>query len=302
MDLSLVVLAAGMGSRYGALKQMDPFGPMGETLIEYSIFDAIQAGFNNIVFVIRDSFREAFVDKFEGILANQDGVSRHYVSQELDDLPEGFYLPEGREKPWGTGHAVWVTRHVVKGPFAVINADDFYGRDAYQTLSEFLMETKDDTLYSTVAYLLENTLSDHGTVNRGVCQSKDEYLTRVDERLKIRRHADGKIYYNSGEDAEELPEGTLVSMNMWGFTPLFFKDLDHSLVDFFRGRINEAKSELYIPAVVQKGIDEGTRKVRVLTSRSNWFGVTYQEDKPVVMQKIRDLHTNGAYPGQLWSS
>ena len=296
---TLIVLAAGMGSRYGKLKQMDGFGPNGETIIDYSIYDAIQAGFGKVVFIVReyfkDEFKAAMDPKFE------DKIELVYVTQELDNIPSGIEVHPEREKPWGTAHAVWVAKDVVNEPFAVINADDFYGADSYKVLNSFL--TKDHTdNYAVVAYYLRNTLSDHGTVNRGVCYSNAEnYLTKVVECTKIQKEEDGIVRYpNEDGTKSELEEDTLVSMNMWAFKPSYFNHVNNQFEDFLRSSGKELKSEFYIPSAVDKLINDGVLNVDVLDTDSSWFGVTYQEDKPIVMEKLNGLIDSGAYPGKLY--
>lgn len=301
MKTSLILLAAGMGSRYGGLKQMDSFGPTGETIMDYSVYDAIRAGFDKIVFVIRKSFerqfKEYFKDKFD------ERVEVHYVCQELDDLPGQFKVPEGREKPWGTAHAVWVCRNVIKEPFAVINADDFYGRGSFQQMHDYLSELSPDDKksYCTVSYYLKNTLSDHGTVNRGVCEVDDNgVLVSVTERKNIKRLEDDRIAYNVNHSPGYLGEDTLVSMNMWGFVPVFMEETTRLFSDFLKKNIDKPKSEFYIPEAIQLLMDEDKAKVDVLASDDQWFGVTYKEDKPFVQEEMTKLVASGAYPLNLW--
>lgn len=302
MKASLLVLAAGMGSRYGGLKQMDGFGPNGETIIDYSIYDAIEAGFTKVVFVIRESFKAAFVEafakKFEG------KIEIAFVTQELDKLPEGLQYPDTREKPWWTGHAVYVAKGEIDGPFAVINADDYYGQDAYKVLIDFFktQEKSGNQDYAVVAYRLNNTLSDHGTVNRGICYADDQgNLEKVVERTKIERHKDGVIRFPHDNHSHELEDHTLVSMNMWAFYPSYFDYASDGLSSFIKERANEDKSEFYIPALVDELIQNKVLDVKVLDTDSQWFGVTYQEDKPIVIEKLNKLIEYGAYPKELWS-
>ena len=293
---TLVVLAAGMGSRYGGLKQMEAFGPHGENIIDYSIYDAILAGFGKVVFVIREQFEQAFREFFSGKF--EDKIEVTYVCQELDVLPGVFKAPAERTKPWGTGHAVWVTHEVVDGPFAVINADDFYGRDAYFQLSDYF--SSDDAAagnYCVVGYYLRNTLSEHGTVNRGICRVDDDmYLRDVEEIVKIARDAQGVIRHPAGI----LPEGTLVSMNIWGFLPSYFDHAGNVLRKFLSSHVDEVGAELYIPSVVDELIKAEILRVKVLASNSSWFGVTYKEDKPYVTLQIKSLIERGEYPEALW--
>lgn len=296
---TLIVLAAGMGSRYGKLKQMDGFGPNGETIIDYSIYDAIQAGFGKVVFIIREYFKEEFKAAMEPKFG--DKIELVYVTQELDNIPTGIDVHPEREKPWGTAHAVWVAKNEVKEPFAVINADDFYGADSYKVLYDYL--TKDNTAnYAVVAYYLKNTLSDHGTVNRGVCYSNaDNHLTKVVECTKIQRENDGVVRFpNEDGTKTELMDDTLVSMNMWAFKPSYFDHVDNQFSDFLRNAGMELKSEFYIPSAVDQLINEGVLNVDVLDTNSSWFGVTYQEDKPIVMEKLNALIAAGEYPQKLY--
>ncbi len=297
---TLVVLAAGMGSRYGGLKQMDSFGPNGENIIDYSIYDAILAGFGKIVFVIREKFRADFESFFSGKFDHL--IEVEYVAQELDLLPEGFSLPADREKPWGTGHAVLIARNLVRTPFAVINADDFYGRDAYMQIKEFFDRPDAGHDYCVVGYYLKNTLSDHGAVNRGVCYVDDENnLQKVEELVNIARKSDGGIACEVDGEIRILEEDTVVSMNIWGFLPSYFDFAEEAFKVFLTDRMHEPKSELYIPKVIDDLIDSKALNVRVLQSDSNWFGVTYQADKPHVSDQISKLIENGTYPSRLWS-
>lgn len=301
MKPTLVVLAAGMGSRYGALKQMDAFGPSGETIIDYSIYDAINAGFGKVVFIIRESFKSEFEDFFAGKF--EDKIEVAFVTQELNKIPEGSKVNPDREKPWGTAHAVLMAREEVNTPFAVINADDYYGVDAYKTLAEYFetAQKTDASGYAVVAYKLKNTLSDHGTVNRGVCYSNNNgFLDRVEECLKIKRNDNGVIEYPGENKTHVLSEETLVSMNLWGFGPSFFDYAEEHFKEFLEEYGNELKSEFFIPLVVDKLINDKGLNVNVLSSDSNWFGVTYQEDKPIVINKLNKLIDSGVYPKSLW--
>ncbi len=296
---TLLVLAAGMGSRYGGLKQMDSFGPNGETIIDYSIYDAIEAGFEKIIFIIRESFKEDFISFFGDKYG--DKISVDFVTQELDNLPIDFEVPETREKPWGTGHAVMVAEDKIDGPFAVINGDDYYGKTAFSKMVDFF--NQDDENFCVMGYYLKNTLSDHGTVNRGVCYAdKDGYLTKVVECTKISRKDDGKISYpsNSGEDF--LEDNTLVSMNLWGFNKKYFNNGKKYFSQFIRERGHEEKSEFYIPDAIDLMINNKEIKVKVLETDSNWFGVTYQEDKEFVVKRLNSLIDDGVYPKNLWAS
>lgn len=300
-NTTLVILAAGMGSRYGGLKQMDAFGPNGETIIDYSIFDAIEAGFSKVVFIIRDSFRkdfEAFFkDKFEG------KIEIAFVTQELQNIPQQFTLNPEREKPWGTAHAVQMAKDEVDGPFAVINADDYYGKEAYQTLFDFFNGSDNKVNeYCIIGYFLERTLSEYGTVNRGVCSMDNEgYLDSIVECVKICKEEDSIIRYpQDSEDKNILDARTLVSMNMFGFYPSYFDHFDRLFTDFLKEHGQELKSEFYIPTFLDVLIKAGDVKLKVLESESDWFGVTYQDDKPHVIKRLNTLIENGAYPKNLW--
>ena len=302
MELTLLILAAGMGSRYGGLKQMDPMGPNSETVLDYSVYDAIRAGFDRVVFIIREDFAEAFK---EGIGSRfQDKIKVDYAFQKLDDLPEGFSLPEGRVKPWGTNHAIRAARDIITGPFAVINADDFYGADAYQKLAQYFREAEtsdnEQSHYAMVGYHIANTLSDHGDVNRGICTDDAGYLKNVEEVTEIKREENGEIWGN-GMDGEkrQVPEKAIVSMNFWGFTPKFFGQLEDHFVNFMKERGTEMKSESYIPSLVDELIREGTADCKVLETTSSWFGVTYPDDKEIVVESIQNLVNEGVYPSPL---
>ena len=298
---TLLVLAAGMGSRYGGLKQMDPMGPSGETVLDYSVYDAIRAGFGRVVFIIREDFAEAFRDSVGCRFAGKIEVD--YVFQKLEDLPEGFTVPEGRVKPWGTAHAVRAARHAVIGPFAVINADDFYGRDAYVCAVKFFngLPEGDHVSSAMVGYPLENTLSDHGHVNRGICQTDAEgFLSNVEEYLDIEREPDGTVRGNALDGVRrEVTEGTPVSMNFWAFGPAFFGQLEEAFSRFMSESGSELKSECYIPTVVDHLIHGGHTRCAVLKTNSPWFGVTYPDDKPFVVASIRKLIDAGDYPEKL---
>lgn len=299
MKPSIVVLAAGMGSRYGGLKQLDQVGPSGETIIDYSIYDAIRAGFGKIIFVIRRDieapFREAFIDRLKG------HIEIDYVFQELDNLPKGYKKPEAREKPWGTSHAILVTEPKVKEPFGVINADDYYGPESFKVLYDFLMNDKDDTNYSIVGYKLDNTLSDHGHVNRGVCKvGKDGNLAGIVETRMIDRT--NGVISAPGEDGKRiiLSADDVVSMNLWGFKPSCYKILGAEFSQFLDEKINEPKSELDIPTSVDKYVKRGEITIKVLRSDARWFGVTYKEDKPFVVENIQQMVKKGIYPAKLF--
>lgn len=300
---TLLVLAAGMGSRYGSLKQMDGVGPNGEAIIDYSIYDAIRAGFGKVVFVIRHSFADAFKAMFN---AERFGgrIAVEYVYQELDYLPEGFSVPEGREKPWGTNHAVMMGADAVKEPFAVINADDFYGEDAYKVIGDYLSRldgSRDN--YCMVGYEVNKTLSENGTVSRGVCTlTEDGYLASMVERTKIERNKEGVIVFHDLGDDVALDENTPVSMNLFGFTPDYFDYSKEEFKAFLSNpqTIANPKAEFFIPLMVNKLIGSGKAKMKVLHTSAKWFGVTYKEDKPALMAKIEALIADGVYPRNLW--
>ena len=296
---TLLVLAAGMGSRYGGLKQLDPMGPNGETILDYSVYDAIRAGFTKVVFIIRKSFSEEFEARAENIYGGNIEIA--YCYQELDNLPKGFTCPEERQKPWGTAHAIWVSKDEVNDPFAIINADDYYGPQAFQTAANFLIAADStSTDYGMVAYQLANTLSEHGGVNRGVVNQENGFMKDVKEVLKIQTQKDGSIKGIDDDHVEhKLTEDTLVSMNFFLFTPSLFGKLDEFLFDFFSARLTEEKSESYIPAVIDGLIKDDQATCTVKHSTDRWFGVTYPEDKPIVQKAISECIANGVYPENL---
>lgn len=303
MKPTLLLLAAGMGSRYGGLKQLDGLGPNGETIMDYSIYDAVKAGFGKIVFVIRKDFEQDFREK---ILSKYEGnVPAELVFQSLDALPCGFSVPEGREKPWGTNHAVLMAKDVIKEPFLVINCDDFYNRDAFMVIGKFLADLPEDSRnrYAMVGYRVGNTLSENGTVARGIC-SKDaeDNLTTVVERTEIMR-VNGPVCYKDGQGGwVAVEDNTPVSMNMWGFTPDYFEYSEA----YFRGfladpkNMENLKAEFFIPLMVNKLISDGTATVKVLDTTSKWFGVTYAADREDVVGRIRKLVDEGVYPQKLF--
>jgi hypothetical protein len=291
-----------MGSRYGGLKQMDPMGPNGETVLDYSVYDAIRAGFGRVVFIIREDFAEAFRQGVGSRFA--DVIEVDYAFQKLDDLPEGFTVPEGRTKPWGTAHAVRAARHLVHGSFAVINADDFYGSDAYVRAAEFLgtpHAENDKAHYAMIGYPLVNTLSDHGDVNRGICtRNDDNLLTGVEEYVKIEREADGVVRGNALDGTrKQVCEVSPVSMNFWAFSHCFIDHLEAEFTAFLENFGHVEKSENYIPTVVDALIRSGKADCSVLDTTSHWFGVTYPEDKEHVVASIRRLIESGEYPADL---
>ena len=303
MKPTLLLLAAGMGSRYGGLKQLDGLGPNGETIMDYSIYDAIKAGFGKIVFVIRKDFEQDFKEK---ILSKYEGhIPAELVFQSLDALPEGFTVPEGRVKPWGTNHAVMMAAKAIKEPFCVINCDDFYNRDAFMVIGKFLAELPEGSKnrYAMVGFRVGNTLSENGTVARGICSTnEDGNLTTVVERTEIMR-VDGDICYKDEEGKwVAVEDNTPVSMNMWGFTPDYFDYSEAFFKDFLANPKNmeNPKAEFFIPLMVNKLIVENTATVKVLDTTSKWFGVTYSADRPSVVEKIQSLITEGIYPERLF--
>jgi NDP-sugar pyrophosphorylase family protein len=298
MKPTLVILAAGMGSRYGGLKQLDEVGPNGEAIIDYSLFDAIRAGFGKVVFIIRHDFEEAFKARFDQKLKGK--IEVEYVFQDLTDLPEGFFVPEGREKPWGTAHAIRSARNVVDTPFAAINADDFYGVEAYTTVAKFLTGDVTTGQYAMVGYRMDKTLSENGSVSRGLCIANNEgNLVDIDELTKITSERDGIFYYRD-EKRIPLKGDEIVSMNFWGFHPSLFSHMEDGFIRFLEEKGEELKSEFFIPMFVDELIKSGKTKVKILTSDASWFGVTYQEDKPIVKERIQQLIGQGRYPAKLW--
>ncbi len=301
---TLVILAAGMGSRYGGLKQIDPIDDKGHKIIDFSIYDAMRAGFGKVVFIIKKENEQDFRSCIGDAVSRKMQVE--YVFQDLYDVPAGFSIPEGRVKPWGTAHAVLACKDTVKEPFAVINADDYYGVGAYQSLYEYLTAIRDQEKmpFCMVGYELQNTLTEHGSVARGCCQMDAAgYLETIAERTKIIKTEDGAAYSeDDGATYHPLPGNMLVSMNMWGFVPEIFQELQTSMDRFFASEVekNPLKSECYIPMEVGRMIQEGKATVKVLSSKDRWFGVTYKEDKPFVVESIRQLKEQGVYPNILW--
>jgi NDP-sugar pyrophosphorylase family protein len=299
---TLLIIAAGMGSRYGGLKQIDPVGPNGEIIIDYSMHDAIQAGFKKIVFVIRryfeHAFREKIGSKLEGI------VETAYAFQEMDACLGDVSLPADRKKPWGTGHAILVAKDVIQEPFAVINADDYYGVEAYRIMAEQLtrmaaVDNGDE--YAMVGYILRNTLSEYGSVARGVCQHDSEmFMTKVTEITDIRKQGNGAVYVDSQGNKKSLTGDEIVSMNLWGFGRDIFDHLQRQFDDYLREHISENKSEFYIPTVVDKLVNDNVKKVKILKTHDNWFGVTYPEDKAIAQACVANLIKEGIYPEKLW--
>jgi hypothetical protein len=300
MKPTLFVLAAGLGSRYGGLKQMDGVGPSGETIMEYSVYDAIQAGFGKVVFVIRHSFDEPFREFVNARFAKDIPVD--IVYQDITDLPEGYSPNPEREKPWGTNHAVLMAKDVINEPFCVINADDFYGRKSFEVMSKFLYNVYDKTnQYSMVGFRIQNTLSESGSVARGVSQTDENgYLTEVVERTHIERLDDGIKYRDTNGEWHLIEDNTPVSMNIWGFTPDYFRHSEAFFKKFLDEHGQELKSEFFIPLMINHLIQNKISTVKVLDTDSQWFGVTYKEDKPSVIAKINQLVENNIYPDNLW--
>lgn len=298
-------MAAGMGSRYGGLKQIDPVGPSGEIILDYSAYDALRSGFEKIVFVIRRDLEEAFREKVGRTLERRTDVA--YVFQDVNQIPSGFSVPEGRVKPWGTGHAVMVCKGSIGTPFAVINADDYYGFSAFRTIGDYLRTASDRNGlydYCMVGYALSNTLSEHGSVARGVCElTQDGFLTDIRERTRIQQFPDGIRYTENGTDWVDLSPDAIVSLNMWGFTPSILDELEAAFPDFLRKNAGNAlKAEYFLPEVVGELAKAGKASVKVLPTDEKWFGVTYQDDRPQIQQAMRELIRAGVYPEKLWEN
>jgi hypothetical protein len=301
MKPTLVVLAAGIGSRYGSLKQMDQVGPAGETIMDYSLFDARRAGFGRCVFIIRRSIERDFRDV---ILAKLSGrFEADYIFQEIEDVPPGFSVPADRTKPWGTSHAVLAAASKVREPFAVINADDYYGVEPFRTMAEFLSGLRNEaTDYSLIGYDLAGTLSEHGSVARGVCEvNAAGFLEGIVERTRIERTAAGAVFVDEDGRNVTLPAGKTVSMNFWGFTPTYFDFARTAFVRFLEKNAANPKAELYIPLVINALVRDGAATCRVLPTSARWFGVTYREDKPRVIEALAKLVEAGVYPPNLWA-
>lgn len=300
----LVIMAAGMGSRYGGLKQIDPVDNQGHIIIDFSIYDAVRAGFKKVVFIIKKEIEQDFKEVIGRNIANQ--VEVEFIYQKIDNLPEGYSMPEGRIKPWGTGHAVLSCLGTIDGPFAVINADDYYGKEAFQMIYDYLVNAKDDEKYryTMVGYILENTLTDHGFVARGVCETgQDGYLLGIKERTRIEKRADGTAYTeDDGQTWITIPQGSTVSMNMWGFTESILAELKLRFSAFLNENLskNPLKAEYFLPNVVGDLIKDEKATVKVLKTHDKWYGVTYKEDKEVVTNAIQQLKDQGDYPEYLW--
>lgn len=300
MKPTLLILAAGMASRYGSMKQIDGFGPHGETIIDYSIHDAIRAGFGKISFIIREEFLDSFKAIFEPKLAGR--VETDYVFQNFDLKPFGIDKTIERAKPWGTAHAVLAARNQIKENFCVINADDYYGYDAFEKMAKFLTTEADDTHYALIGYQIDKTLSDYGSVSRGVCEVNAEgNMTEVNERTEVYFTDGGKVAYKDSTGEHPLPNDTRVSMNFWGFTPAVFQQSEPMFREFVEANEDNPKAEFFIPLVADKLIKTGVASFKVIPTASKWFGVTYKEDKPIVQKSISELVENGTYPANLWS-
>ena len=309
MKPTLLVLAAGMGSRYGGLKQMDGLGPCSETIIDYSIYDAVQAGFGKVVYIVREYFREQFEEVVRKKYSNVkclDGepLQFQFVIQELDKIPSRFTLNPERQKPWGTAHAVLMAKDVIKEPFAVINGDDYYGKESFRILGDWLRAHEgSEGVYSIVGFELDNTLSESGGVSRGICfYDDDQHLTSIAEHLNIRREEDGVVRGDNSVSGEhvDLVADSLCSMNMWGFTPDYFAKSEAIFEEFLEKNINEPKKEFYIPYAIDCIIKRGLGKTDVLSTPSRWFGVTYKEDRPAVVAKFAEFAEKGIYPTPLY--
>jgi len=292
-DMTLLVMAAGMGSRYGGLKQLDAVGPNGETIIDFSVYDAIRAGYNKVVFIIREDFEKQFKQKISN--KYKDKIDVEIVYQDLNDLPRSFRCPNERSKPWGTGHAILAARNAISEPFVAINGDDFYGKESFKVLSNYYSSVKSG--FAMAAFQLDKTLSENGSVSRGICEQNSNELVTVVETHDIKKNSAGIIECDS-----DIPllGSELVSMNMWGFTPTLFDHLEKMFNDFLMENISDLKSEFLIPSVINDLIEKNIEKVQVLETQSTWFGVTYAEDKPFVENQIKELIQKGEYPVSLF--
>jgi NDP-sugar pyrophosphorylase family protein len=299
MKPTLLILAAGMASRYGSMKQIQSFGPSGETIMDYSIYDAIQSGFKKIVFIIRKDFAEDFKNIFEPKWGKK--VETAYVYQEMGSFLDGYLPPPDRSKPWGTAHAVLCAKSAIQDPFAVINADDFYGRDAFEKAYQFLTTACNPSTYSIIGYDLSKTLSENGSVSRGVCEvDSNNNLVSIHERTKIYRNDEGKITYEEGGKTFEVPDNSKVSMNFWCFDPAVFPFIEKIFKEFLVNSGKELKSEFFIPIIGDRFIHEGKGQIKIIPTAAGWFGVTYKEDAPSVQESINNLVASGTYPGKLY--
>ncbi|MFI5155792.1 MAG: NDP-sugar synthase [Chitinophagales bacterium] len=301
MQPTLLILAAGMASRYGSMKQIQGFGPSGETIMDYSIYDAIKAGFTKVVFIVRKEFAEDFKAIFEPKLTGR--VATEYVFQDLHDFTGKFELPGNRTKPWGTAHAVLCAKSAIREPFAVINADDYYGQDAFHKASGFLITQCNPGLHSIIGYELAKTLSENGSVSRGVCVVDSENnLISINERTKIYRDVDGRITYEEEEKKYDVPYDSKVSMNFWCFDPSIFSFIERLFIEFLAENGSDPKSEFFIPIIGDRFIKAGKGKIRIIPTSAQWFGVTYKEDAPEVQKSLNALIASGMYPKTLWSN
>lgn len=299
MQPTLLVLAAGIGSRYGGLKQVDGVGPSGEAIMEYAVYDAIQAGFGKVVFIIRHAIEADFKAKFAGKF--DDRIQVAYVFQETNSPVAGITQWPDREKPWGTGHAVLMAKDVIQEPFAVVNADDYYGADAFHKIAAFLTSDCNTSHLAMVGYRLKNTLSEHGTVSRGVCEVNDKgQLVGVTERHKIQRTDAGIIFVDEHETARSLDDNAIVSMNLWGLPAQIFPEIERQFLEFFEASKDNPKAEFYIPAVINRLLSEGRATVSVLPNEGQWYGVTYREDKDIAQQAFAGFAQQGKYPSPMW--
>lgn len=299
---TLLIMAAGMGSRFGGLKQIEPLGPCGEIILDYSVYDAVRAGFDKVIFLIKKEIEEDFRKITDGRYDSK--IKVEYAFQELDNLPEGFTVPEGRKKPWGTAHAIYSCKDAIDGPFAVINSDDYYGAETFKVIYDELTKRKENTGvydFSMIGFRIENTLTENGHVARGVCKIEDGYMTDINERTKL-MYREGKIMFTEDDESwTEIPEGTPVSMNLWGFTPEIITEIEKRFADFLKKNAdNPLKCEFYIPLVVDELVKEGKARVTALTTPEKWYGVTYKEDKQSVTDALREKAEKGVYPMPLW--
>ncbi len=298
---TLVIMAAGMGSRFGGMKQITPIDAQGHIIMDYSIFDAIRAGFGKVVCIIKKEIEADFEAAIGARL--REKVELVYAYQQLEKLPEGFTVPEGRVKPWGTAHAVWCAREHIDGPFAVINADDFYGAEAYEAMAKFLSEEHSETEHAMVGYQLQNTLTENGSVARGVCEvDENGFLSDIVERTRIEKRGEGAAFTEDGETYTELPMDCLVSMNLWGFRKEILSRFEEWFCEFLRDTMpkNPIKAEFFLPLIISRTIKEGTGTFRMLTSEARWHGVTYKEDLPSVVAAVQAMKDSGKYPEYLW--
>lgn len=296
--MTLLVMAAGMGSRYGGLKQLDPIGPNGEFILDYTAYDAMKAGFTKVVFVIKEENLEIFKETVGNRIGSK--IETAYCFQSLDDLPEGYSVPEGRTKQWGTAHAVLAARNEIKGPFAAVNADDFYGRESFKLIAEYLDGNEGGACMA--GFVLKNTLTENGTVSRGECTvNENDDLTDITERTKIMRLENGNTAYLENDEWIDIPEDTIVSMNCWGLPEEFFGYAEKSFIEFLNEGGDEMKKEYYLPTAVKKYLSESGKNAKVLRTNAKWYGVTYKEDRATVVNHIRKSIDDGIYPEELWS-